>query len=137
MRKAIALLALALLMPCGAMAAVSVSINSPGVSVQIGSQDNRGYYWDGYDWREPQWWHSHQGKHRGERNNHGQYWNGSRWDAKPPAVHHKSAPAHRSGRNAAGHAGRAQPRQHDNNGKQEERRSTQGGGNNHPFVKQQ
>ena len=24
-----------------------------------GDQDRRGYYWDGYDWRPPQWWHAH------------------------------------------------------------------------------
>lgn len=135
MRKVTALLAIALLMPFGAAMAASVSINSPGMSIQIGSQDHRGYFWDGYDWREPQWWQSHQGKHKGERNNHGQYWNGSRWDAKPPARRqpvrtHKAAAVQHE-------APRANSQQHHDNQGSQEQRSAQGGGDNHPFVKQQ
>ena len=33
----------------------------PGVSLRIGEQDNRGRYWDGYDWRDRDWWQGHQG----------------------------------------------------------------------------
>ena len=51
----------------------------PGVSLRIGEQDNRGRYWDGYDWRPPQWWHAHQGRGVGERNSRGLYWDGGRW----------------------------------------------------------
>ena len=32
----------------------------PGVSLRIGDQDNRGRYWDGYDWRDRDWWQGHQ-----------------------------------------------------------------------------
>ena len=28
----------------------------PGVSLRIGDRDNRGRYWDGYDWRDRDWW---------------------------------------------------------------------------------
>ena len=56
----------------------------PGVSLRIGEQDNRGRYWDGYDWRPPQWWHAHQGRGVGERNSRGLYWDGGRWQPSPP-----------------------------------------------------
>lgn len=36
----------------------------PGVSLRIGDQDNRGRYWDGYDWRDRDWWQGHQGRYR-------------------------------------------------------------------------
>jgi hypothetical protein len=41
-------------------------VQAPGVSVTFGSRDNRGYYWDGYDYREPAYWKQHDGP-RGER----------------------------------------------------------------------
>ena len=41
-------------------------IQAPGVSVTFGSRDNRGYYWDGYNYREPKYWKEHNG-HRGEK----------------------------------------------------------------------
>lgn len=41
-------------------------IQAPGVSVTFGSQDNRGYYWDGQAYRDPGYWREHDG-HRGER----------------------------------------------------------------------
>ncbi len=84
MKKSLLLLCCALALPVVAQAGVTVDVNVPGVSVHIGDQDQRGYYWDGYDWRPPQWWHEHQGHHVGDRNNHGMYWRGDRWQPSPP-----------------------------------------------------
>jgi hypothetical protein len=39
----------------------NVRIDAPGVSVTFGSRNDRGYYWDGYDWREPTYWREHNG----------------------------------------------------------------------------
>ncbi|QPG28097.1 DUF2502 domain-containing protein [Pantoea sp. SM3640] len=37
--------------------ASSASITlAPGVTLNLGDRDNRGYYWDGSRWREPRWW---------------------------------------------------------------------------------
>jgi hypothetical protein len=44
----------------------SVRVQAPGVTVTFGSRDNRGYYWDGYDYREPAYWKQHNGP-RGEK----------------------------------------------------------------------
>lgn len=55
-----------------------ISINAPGVSINIGSRDRRGYYWDGYEWRSPDWW-KHRKGYYGHRNRHGYYWDGGRW----------------------------------------------------------
>jgi hypothetical protein len=44
----------------------SVRIQAPGVTVTFGAQDNRGYYWDGYDYREPKYWKEHNGP-RGQK----------------------------------------------------------------------
>ena len=41
-------------------------IQTPGVTVTFGNRDNRGYYWDGYDWRTPKYWKRHHGP-RGEK----------------------------------------------------------------------
>lgn len=49
-----------------------------GVTVTFGSRDNRGYYWDGYEYRDPGYWKRHggprgqkhytgHGKHKGDR----------------------------------------------------------------------
>ncbi|OKB66201.1 hypothetical protein BHU62_13275 [Serratia marcescens] len=51
----------------------------PGVSLRIGDQDNRGRYWDGYDWRDRDWWQDHQGRYLGDRSRRGYYWDGYRW----------------------------------------------------------
>ncbi|MCW7648540.1 DUF2502 domain-containing protein [Serratia bockelmannii] len=51
----------------------------PGVSLRIGDQDNRGRYWDGYDWRDRDWWQGHQGRYLGDRSRRGYYWDGYRW----------------------------------------------------------
>ncbi|HHL2560057.1 TPA: DUF2502 domain-containing protein [Yersinia enterocolitica] len=84
MKKIMLLLSVLSLMPMIAQADVSLDINIPGVSLHLGDQDKRGYYWDGYDWRPPQWWHEHRGGHIGERNERGYYWDGGRWQ-QPPA----------------------------------------------------
>ena len=41
-------------------------IQAPGVSVTFGSRDNRGYYWDGYQYRDPTYWKNHNGN-KGEK----------------------------------------------------------------------
>ncbi|PWC21637.1 DUF2502 domain-containing protein [Brenneria roseae subsp. roseae] len=64
--------------PAAEAASVSIDL-MPGVTLNIGDRDRRGYYWDGYDWRSERWWHEHRGYHRGERNRHGYYWDGWRW----------------------------------------------------------
>lgn len=84
MKKILLLVCLPLLLPVAAQANVSIDVNVPGVSVHLGDQDRRGYYWDGYDWRPPQWWHAHQGHGVGERNERGMYWDGGRWQPSDP-----------------------------------------------------
>lgn len=76
------LLMLALMLPAGsALAGVAVEIVTPGMVLHIGDRDRRGYYWDGFDWRSPYWWHDHRGRYWGARNRQGFYWNGWRWVA--------------------------------------------------------
>lgn len=84
MKKILLLVCLPLLLPVAAQANVSIDVNVPGVSVHLGDQDRRGYYWDGYDWRPPQWWHAHQGHGVGERNERDMYWDGGRWQPSDP-----------------------------------------------------
>ncbi|MFW5389273.1 DUF2502 domain-containing protein [Yersinia sp. 2542 StPb PI] len=88
MKKYLLLLGVLALMPSFAQADVSLDINIPGVSLHLGDQDNRGYYWDGYDWRPPQWWHEHHGGHIGDRNDRGYYWDGGRWQHPQPQDGH-------------------------------------------------
>ena len=44
----------------------SVRFQTGGVTVTFGSRNDRGYYWDGYEWREPGYWKKHHGP-RGEK----------------------------------------------------------------------
>ena len=44
----------------------SVRVDAPGVSITFGSRNDRGYYWDGHEWRDPDYWRRHDGP-RGER----------------------------------------------------------------------
>ena len=44
----------------------SVRVQTGGVTVTFGSRNDRGYYWDGYEWREPGYWKKHHGP-RGEK----------------------------------------------------------------------
>ncbi|CAH0132682.1 hypothetical protein SRABI13_00080 [Erwinia aphidicola] len=76
MKKIVLLLCLLAGAPLMAEAAVGIDIRSPAVSIHLGDRDTRGYYWDGYDWRAPRWWHDHQNRHWGERGPRGDYWNG-------------------------------------------------------------
>lgn len=92
MKKSLLLLCCALALPVIAQANVSIDVNVPGVTLHLGDQDQRGYYWDGYDWRPPQWWHAHQGRGMGERNSRGMYWDGGRWQASPPRGNGHSGP---------------------------------------------
>jgi hypothetical protein len=115
MKKILLLVCLPLLLPIAAQANVSIDINVPGASLHLGDQDKRGYYWDGYDWRPPQWWHEHQGRGVGERNDRGLYWDGGRWQSAPA---HANEP--RGGNPFHGDRhdnGNAQKNQHDNGGR--------------------
>jgi hypothetical protein len=132
-KKSLLLLCCALALPVIAQANVSIDLNVPGVSLHLGDQDQRGYYWDGYDWRPPQWWHDHQGHHYGERNEHGMYWHGNRWDAKPPQRSHGN-PGHNTPRPPQQPHNQGRPNgndHHDNNGHQGGGKDQQGGHNDH------
>lgn len=105
MKKTALLFCVLLGMPLLANAGVSININTPGVSISIGDRDNRGYYWDGYDWRAPKWWHAHHGKRVGERGPRGDYWNGNGWQAhapKPQPARHDNGPGKQGGHGGQG-----------------------------------
>ena len=68
-------LLLALLITLSPLVASAVDVNidlgkttvrTPVGNITFGDRDNRGYYWDGQDWREPDYWRKHQGP-RGEQ----------------------------------------------------------------------
>jgi hypothetical protein len=61
MKKVLLLLAvlLPLSLPAVSRADVSIGVTVPGLSLQIGDRNARGYYWDGYRWREPRGGHKH------------------------------------------------------------------------------
>lgn len=129
MKNFLLLVCLPLLLPVAAQADVSIDINVPGVSVHLGDQDRRGYYWDGYDWRPPQWWHAHQGRGMGERNNHGMYWDGGRWQPKPPPGYEHRGPD-RDGNPFRGERdNHDNGNRHDNGGRDNGRGNDQGRGN--------
>ncbi|HHV49308.1 DUF2502 domain-containing protein [Azonexus hydrophilus] len=44
----------------------SVRVQSGDVTVTFGSRNDRGHYWDGYEWRAPAYWKKHHGP-RGEK----------------------------------------------------------------------
>ncbi|MBV6694023.1 DUF2502 domain-containing protein [Serratia quinivorans] len=50
---------LAILFSASSYAGIQIGINEPGINLQVGVQDTRGYYWDGYQWRDPMWWHQY------------------------------------------------------------------------------
>ncbi|CQH06113.1 DUF2502 domain-containing protein [Yersinia enterocolitica] len=113
MKKTLLLLGVLSLMPQIVQADVSLDINVPGVSLHLGDQDKRGYYWDGYDWRPPQWWHEHRGAHIGDRNERGYYWDGGRW--QHPSAQDGHNPFREQGHNDGGPHGN-QPQHNENNG---------------------
>jgi hypothetical protein len=39
-----------------------VTIKSGSTTIKFGAQDQRGYYWDGKVWRDPDYWHKRHGK---------------------------------------------------------------------------
>lgn len=121
MNKYILMLCCALALPVVAQANVSLNVDLPGASIHIGDKNDRGYYWDGYDWRPPQWWHDHQGKHMGERNSHGLYWHGNRWEAAPP-------PKHQPPRQPRGEPNHGNHDPHGNQGKGDQDHGNQGHG---------
>ena len=41
-------------------------IQVPGATITFGSKDNRGYYWDGDTYRDPDYWRKHDGP-KGEK----------------------------------------------------------------------
>ena len=101
MKKILLLMCFPLLLPLAAQADVSVDINVPGVSLHLGIRTVAATYWDGYDWRPPQWWHAHQGRGLGERNARGMYWDGGRWQLSPPRGYDHREPARSGNRSAA------------------------------------
>ncbi|GAB2896394.1 hypothetical protein GCM10027046_27280 [Uliginosibacterium flavum] len=54
----------------------NIRVQAPGVTVTFGSQDSRGYYWDGDAYREPSYWKKHGGP-RGKKYYTGRGKNGS------------------------------------------------------------
>ncbi|MFS2223675.1 DUF2502 domain-containing protein [Pantoea sp. B65] len=133
MKKTAMLFCVLLGMPLLAKAGVSININTPGVSISIGDRDDRGYYWDGYDWRGPKWWNAHKGRRVGERGPRGDYWNGNGWQQHSPKQHASKPqqqperqPQHQqSGRQENGHAKSPQGQQGEHGGQ-----GGQGKGNN-------
>ncbi|QHM70869.1 DUF2502 domain-containing protein [Mixta intestinalis] len=87
-KTAVSAIALSLLLgvPAVSNAAVSFDIAPAGITIHIGDRDRHGNYWDGYDWRAPEWWRVHHGRNLGERGPHG-YWNGNGWQPHPPQHH--------------------------------------------------
>ena len=70
--KKLLLLACALQLPLMAQA-IDVNVNlggtrieAPGITITFGSRNDRGYYWDGGAWRDPDYWKRHDGP-RGEK----------------------------------------------------------------------
>ncbi|PLR40898.1 hypothetical protein CYR55_06000 [Chimaeribacter californicus] len=87
MKKAVTLFALLLSFPLVSHAGVELGVNVPGLSLHIGDQDQRGYYWDGDDWRDPQWWHHHR------RHDDGRWvWVEEPRDDEPPPHWHEPPP---------------------------------------------
>ena len=91
------------LLPAAAPAveASSFSLSTPGLSINIGDRDRRGYYWDGYDWRDAGWWNNHHGRYYGERSHRGYYWDGGRWRDRgwwDNRSHHRPPPPRYYGR---------------------------------------
>ncbi|WKZ90915.1 DUF2502 domain-containing protein [Chimaeribacter arupi] len=131
-----------LALPMIAQAGVSLDINVPGVSLHLGDQDKRGYYWDGYDWRPPQWWHEHKNKHIGDRNERGLYWNGGGWqphrppqrNAAPHAPQHDNGPRghDKPGNDHPGNPGKGNKGDRGNHGGDDHR-----GGNGRPVPPQE
>ena len=73
MKKILLLVCLPLLLPLVAQADVSIDINVPGVSVHLGDQDRRGYYWDGGRWQpSPPRGNDHRSPERGGNPFHGE-----------------------------------------------------------------
>ncbi|MFJ2976463.1 DUF2502 domain-containing protein [Kluyvera sp. NPDC087067] len=73
-----AMLALAMMLAAPVMVQAAEITLIPAVKLQIGDQDNRGYYWDGGNWRDHSWWNNHY------------EWRDNRWHAHtpPPPPHH-------------------------------------------------
>jgi hypothetical protein len=55
----------------------NAAVPVPGATVIFGNRDNRGYYWDGQDYRAPEYWKRHHGP-RGEK-----YYTGRRSQGVP------------------------------------------------------
>lgn len=86
MYQRIAAIALAFcsLLPLGVAQATSADIDLlPGVTLHLGDRDQRGNYWDGYDWRDQSWWHknyySRGGKYYRYKNKHYRHDNGNHY----------------------------------------------------------
>lgn len=71
-----AMFALAVMLAAPVMVQAAEITLIPAVKLQIGDQDNRGYYWDGGNWRDHGWWNNHY------------EWHENRWRAHTPPPHH-------------------------------------------------
>ncbi|ADW74588.1 MULTISPECIES: DUF2502 domain-containing protein [Rahnella] len=99
MKKLILVLAVLLTLPAVAQANVELGVNMPGLSLHIGDRDDRGYYWDGGDWRPPGWWDQH---YRDEGRGHWvyyepappppRYWHHEHWHEGPPPGYWRDGP---------------------------------------------
>jgi hypothetical protein len=62
MKKYLGLMLLAALPLCTQAADVRINVDGPGVqqggntTITYASRDKRGYYWDGNQWRDPDYW---------------------------------------------------------------------------------
>ncbi|EHM51158.1 DUF2502 domain-containing protein [Yokenella regensburgei] len=69
----------------------------PAVKLQIGDRDDRGYYWDGGNWRDHDWW----GRHYEWRDNrwhpHDEYRHHGHGDDNDQGDHHDHGHGHAYG----------------------------------------
>lgn len=69
------LLVWSLLAGCAALAGATdvtvkvdgLKIRSGNTTITFGDRDKRGYYWDGKEWRDPEYWEKNHGKGKGQK----------------------------------------------------------------------
>ena len=86
MKKTLLLLAALLALPLASQADVSIGVNVPGLSLHIGDRDNRGHYWDGYRWRDRDYWRKHYYYHEGRYRKYDRHYDKHHW--KKEKKHH-------------------------------------------------
>lgn len=93
-----AMLALAMMLAAPVMVQAAEITLIPAVKLQIGDRDNRGYYWDGGNWRDHNWWNNHY------------EWHDNRWHAHTPPPHHDNG--HHNGHHDDHHDNRGHGNDH-------------------------